>query len=57
MMDANQFIEFMEHVQEEHQPCVHGHYDCSDTYLGRCSNEEYANLTVREREIVEEQGY
>lgn len=56
-MNAKQFIEFAERVFEKHQPCVHGHFDCSDSYLGRCSNEEYANLTEKDREIVEEEGY
>ena len=35
-------------------PCKYGHASCSDCHGGRCSDEEYAQLTEAEREEVDE---
>lgn len=52
-MNAKQYEQFMDRVRENDEVCCHGHFGCSDTYLGRCCDEEYANLSDANRRIID----
>jgi len=52
-MNTRQYLEFLEEVRLYSEPCKYGHLHCSNIENGRCSDEEYANLSEEARALLE----
>lgn len=52
-MNALEYIAFQDRVSANPSACKHGHCMCSDTEGGPCSDEEHANLSEHDRQLVD----
>lgn len=54
-MNAEQYVDFLDRIAMNPRPCKYGHFDCSDTNGGPCSDEEFSELSPSDRAKVRDE--